>query len=147
VEVPAAIGAHWPTVVEPNTANPPIAEGAKEEAPGPAVGKAPVLQPHFTLLLNCAKADPDAGHVAVILPSARSRETLGEAGRGSSHNLCVAIRLQYHRAVGEKQREETSHLEGPKLVGPSAKFWADELGGVDEISTDDVFAIPLRNRA
>src|SRR6202046_5105587 len=43
---------------------------------------------------------------AVILPSARSRETLGETGRDSSNNLCVAIRLQYHGAVGERKQEK-----------------------------------------
>src|ERR1700675_4917334 len=66
---------------------------------------------------------------AVILPSARSRETLGETGRDSSNNLCVAIRLQYHRAVGERNNEKKQcTIDEPKLFGPSAGFWADELG-------------------
>jgi hypothetical protein len=43
---------------------------------------------------------------AVILPSARRRETLSEAGRGSSNNLCVATRLRYHRADGEGNSDD-----------------------------------------
>ena len=66
---------------------------------------------------------------AAILPSARSRETLGEAGRDSSNNLCVAIRIQYHRSVGETNNEKKQcTIDEPKLFGPSAGFWADELG-------------------
>src|SRR6202042_460459 len=60
---------------------------------------------------------------AVILPSARSRETLGEAGRDSSNNLCEVIRLQYHRAVGDRNNEKKQCTIGePKLFGPSAGF-------------------------
>jgi hypothetical protein len=33
----------------------------------------------------------------VILPSARSSETLGETGRVSSNNLCVTMARWYHR--------------------------------------------------
>jgi hypothetical protein len=35
--------------------------------------------------------------LAVILPSARSSETLGETGRVSSNNLCVTMARWYHR--------------------------------------------------
>src|ERR1700729_535480 len=64
---------------------------------------------------------------AVILPSARRRETLSDAGMDSSNNLCVAIRLQYHRAVGERNNEKKPPSTQPKLFGPSAGFWAHEL--------------------
>jgi|ERR1700733_5290217 hypothetical protein len=63
MEVAAAIRAHWAAVVEPKMAHPPVASRAQEKAPGAAVGKAPVLEPHFTLELDRAKADPDARHV------------------------------------------------------------------------------------
>ena len=63
MEVAAATRTHWPAVVEPETANPPVASRAQEEAPGAAVRKTPVLEPHFTLELDRAKADPDARHV------------------------------------------------------------------------------------
>jgi hypothetical protein len=66
---------------------------------------------------------------AVILPSARSRETLSDDGRVSSNNLCVAIPLQYHRAVGERNNEKKQYtIDEPKLFGPSAGFWAEEIG-------------------
>jgi hypothetical protein len=38
---------------------------------------------------------------AVILPSARSRETLGETGRDSSNNLCVAMRHHITARIGQ----------------------------------------------
>jgi hypothetical protein len=63
VEVAAAIRAHCPAIVEPETAHPPVASRAQEEAPGAAIRKATVLEPHFTLELDRAKADPHARHV------------------------------------------------------------------------------------
>jgi hypothetical protein len=39
---------------------------------------------------------------AVISPSARRRETLGETGRDSSNNLCAVITSRYHRANGQE---------------------------------------------
>jgi hypothetical protein len=105
VVVAAAVRAHCPAVVEPETAHPPVASRTQEEAPGAAVGKAPVLEPHFALELDRAKADPTLVMSAVIVPSARRRDTLGEAGRDSSNNLCV-MTLRYH-AADEKRNSGT----------------------------------------
>ena len=52
---------------------------------------------------------------AVILPSALSRETLGETGRHSSNNLCVmTLTISRRRREGE-QRDETEahHFSSP----------------------------------
>src|ERR1700722_1280330 len=60
---------------------------------------------------------------AVILPSARRGETLGETGRDSSNNLCMAIRLPHYRAGGKRNnKKKQCTIDEPKLFGPSAGF-------------------------
>jgi hypothetical protein len=45
---------------------------------------------------------------AVILPSARSRETLGETGRLSSNNLCAPIVQGTTEPTSREQQDKTS---------------------------------------
>jgi UDP-N-acetylmuramate-alanine ligase len=60
---------------------------------------------------------------AVILPSARSRETFSEAGRLSSNNLCAAITSRYHR-VNEQETESRRRARPPPTMRAYDDPWS-----------------------
>ena len=113
VEVPAATRAHYSAVVEPQTTHPPLASWAQEKAPGAAVRKVTVLEPHFAFKLDRAKADPDARHTGgyrALSPKARN------VGRNRKRFQQQPVRghyLRYHRS----QRAGTASCCRARRVG------------------------------
>jgi hypothetical protein len=102
-----------PAIVEPETAYPPVASRAQEEALGPAVWKAPVLEPHFALELDRAKADPDARHVSGHFALGPEPRNARETGRLSSNNLCaMMLTVRRRRREGEHRDETDTHHFG-----------------------------------
>jgi hypothetical protein len=55
---------------------------------------------------------------AVILPSARSRDTLSEAGRLTSNNLCRAIPLKYYWNLSEGNSVTILRLISASVLRP-----------------------------